>query len=145
MVKNALSWGKDMIDNFVQGIKDKIEKVKETVGAVAQTVKDFLGFSEPDKGPLSNFHTFSPDMMDLFAKGITDNLDVVQGAVGQMSQAVAAGVDYSGQLNTINDSVTALGASAGQPLYATINIGGEQFDSVVVQALSRANYLSGGR
>lgn len=84
-------------------------------------------------------------MMNLFAKGITDNLGTVQSAMTEVGSTVAAGVDYSGQLSTINDSVTALGASAGQPLYATINIGGEQFDSVVVQALSRANYLSGGR
>lgn len=145
MVKNALSWGKDMIDNFVQGIKDKIEKVKETVGAVAQTVKDFLGFSEPDKGPLSNFHTFAPDMVDLFAQGIADNLGVVQGAVGQMSQTVAAGVDYSGQLNEINNSVTALGAGSGQPLVANINIGGERLDTLVMNAIQRSNYLSGGR
>ena len=35
---------------------------------------DFLGFSEPEKGPLSNFHTYAPDMMQLFASGIKDNL-----------------------------------------------------------------------
>ena len=47
-------------------------KVK-TVKNVANTIKDFLGFSEPKKGPLSNFHTYAPDMMKLFAQGIRDN------------------------------------------------------------------------
>jgi phage-related protein len=70
---NALKWGSDMIDNFVKGITDKIDKVKDTVKNVASNVKDFLGFSEPKKGPLSNFHTYAPDMIDLFTKGIADN------------------------------------------------------------------------
>lgn len=74
---DALQWGKDMINNFVDGIKAMLGKVKDTVSNVAKTVKDFLGFSEPDKGPLSNFHTFAPDMMKLFAQGIADNEDLV--------------------------------------------------------------------
>ena len=69
----AKTWGKDLIDNFVKGIKEKWENLKKTVSDVAQTVKDFLGFSEPKEGPLSNFHTYAPDMMDLYSKGIKDN------------------------------------------------------------------------
>lgn len=70
-------WGSDMIQAFIDGIKEKWQSLKDTVYDVASSVKDFLGFSEPDKGPLSNFHTFAPDMMDLFAKGIADNEDTI--------------------------------------------------------------------
>lgn len=70
-------WGSDMIQAFIDGIKEKWQSLKDTVCDVASSVKDFLGFSEPDKGPLSNFHTFAPDMMDLFAKGIADNEDII--------------------------------------------------------------------
>ena len=77
LVSNARTWGKDMIENFIQGIKDKWDRLKRTVKETAQNVKNFLGFSEPKEGPLSNFHTYAPDMMDLFAKGIRDNEDVV--------------------------------------------------------------------
>ena len=70
-------WGSDMIQAFIDGIKEKWQSLKDTVCDVASSVKDFLGFSEPDKGPLSNFHTFAPDMMDLFAKGIADNEDTI--------------------------------------------------------------------
>ena len=77
MLSSAKTWGKDLLDNFIGGIKAKIQKLKDMVSNVAQTVKDFLGFSEPEKGPLSNFHTYAPDMMDLFAKGIRDNEDVI--------------------------------------------------------------------
>lgn len=70
-------WGSDMIQAFIDGIKEKWQSLKDTVCDVASSVKDFLGFSEPDKGPLSNFHTFAPDMMDLFAKGIADNEETI--------------------------------------------------------------------
>lgn len=74
----ALQWGKDLIDNFISGIKSKLSALADSVKGVAQTVRDFIGFSEPKKGPLSNFHTYAPDMMSLFAGGIQDNLWRVQ-------------------------------------------------------------------
>lgn len=70
-------WGKDMLDNFINGIKERIQKLKDTVSNIGKTIKNFLGFSEPKLGPLSNFHTYAPDMMELFAKGIRENEDVV--------------------------------------------------------------------
>ena len=142
LISGAATWGKDLIDNFVKGITDKIQAVRDAVGNVAQTVRDFIGFSEPDKGPLSNFHTFAPDMIDLFAKGITDNLGTIQGAMTGMAGTVAQ-TDYSGQLSEINNNLAGMGGQ--QMLYATINIGGDTIDSVVTQALNRNNYLSGGR
>lgn len=73
LASSAVSWGRDLIDNFVSGIKSAIGKVKDAVFGIASIVKDFLGFSEPEKGPLSNFHTYAPDMMALFAQGIREN------------------------------------------------------------------------
>ena len=77
LVDEAKTWGKDLIHNFIDGITDKWAALKEKVSGVAQTVKDFLGFSEPKEGPLSNFHTYAPDMMDLYAKGIKENTNKV--------------------------------------------------------------------
>lgn len=73
--------GKDLLDLFIQGIKARIAALVETVKGVAGTVKDYLGFSEPKKGPLSNFHTFAPDMMEGYAGGITENAWRVRRAV----------------------------------------------------------------
>ena len=82
-VHDAANWGKDLIDNFIGGIKAKWDALKETVGNIAQTVKDFLGFSEPKTGPLSNFHTYAPDMMNLFMKGIKDNEGKLQAQLSE--------------------------------------------------------------
>lgn len=76
-VNDAKKWGRDLIGNFIQGIKDKWESLKSTIGNVARSVKNYLGFSEPEEGPLSDFHTYAPDMMALFAKGIRDNEKLV--------------------------------------------------------------------
>lgn len=76
-VRNAFSWGKDLVKNFADGIKDGWNWIKDGVTGMASGIADFLGFSEPDKGPLSNFHTYAPDMMKLFAQGIKDNENLV--------------------------------------------------------------------
>lgn len=78
LIDNAVDWGKDLIDNFIGGIKEKAGSVVDTVEDIAGDIADFIGFSEPEKGPLSNFHTFAPDMMDLFMKGVKDNEDTLR-------------------------------------------------------------------
>lgn len=79
LVDSALNWGRDLIDNFKRGIEEKWEGLKQKVSDVAGSIADFLGFSVPKKGPLSDFDTYSPDMMDLFINGIRDSMgDLVQ-------------------------------------------------------------------
>lgn len=90
----AFQWGKDLIDNFVNGIKSKIQDVKDAVSNVASTVKDFLGFSEPEKGPLSNFHTYAPDMMQLFASGIRENAGLLKSAFDDSLDFGTKNVDF---------------------------------------------------
>lgn len=77
LVNAAKDWGKDLILNFMGGIQDKVGGLTDTIKGVSQKIKDFIGFSEPDVGPLSNFHTYAPDMMQLFAQGIKDSEDLV--------------------------------------------------------------------
>lgn len=98
IIDGAKTWGKDLIDNFVNGIKSKISAVISAVSGVAGTVKSFLGFSEPEKGPLSNFHTYAPDMMDLFIKGIRDNekklTDQIEKTFDFGERTITAGISY---------------------------------------------------
>ena len=75
------AWGRDLIEGFISGLREKWEKLKSTVSNIAGSIKELLGFSEPEKGPLSNFHTYAPDMMDLFMQGIKDNKKALQNTV----------------------------------------------------------------
>lgn len=86
---SALQWGKDLIDNFVQGIKNNIAKVGDAVKGVADKVKSFLGFSEPTDGPLKSFHTFGRDMMENYATSIENAQYLVRNAVDDVAADVA--------------------------------------------------------
>ena len=90
----AFSWGRDLIDNFVEGIKERIQRVIETIREIAQSIKDLLGFSEPELGPLSNFHTFAPDMMELFAQGIRDNEHLITDQIARSFDVGPQIIDY---------------------------------------------------
>lgn len=79
----ALRWGKDLVQSFVNGITSMISSVVNAVSGVANKVKAFLHFSEPDEGPLANFHTYAPDMMKLFASGITKNAGEIEDAFNE--------------------------------------------------------------
>lgn len=93
---DALKWGSDIIDGIVSGIQSAVGRVGEAVKGVADKIKSFLGFSEPEDGPLSDFHTYMPDMIDLMASGITSGKkkvkDALEGMTGEMSVIAKANV-----------------------------------------------------
>lgn len=146
--KAASTWGKDLIDNFVDGIKKNIQKLKDTVSNVAKTVKDFLGFSEPVKGPLSGphgFHTYGPDLVENYASGIDKSQNLLKQSVSNMAATIQSGLqgpNYAGQLAGISGQLS--GLAARQPV-TNVYIGGRKFDARVVQAVDNNNFISGGR
>jgi phage-related protein len=77
IIDDAVTWGTDLVQNFIDGIKKKMGDLKNCIKDIANAVKSMIGFSEPEEGPLSNFHTYAPDMMELFAKGIKENENLI--------------------------------------------------------------------
>ena len=154
-VEAAKTWGRDMIQNFINGIKEKWEHLKSTVTDLASTIKSLLGFSEPEAGPLSNFHTFAPDMMELFAKGIRDNLGLVTSAMGMVTSTIASDFtspdlapnNYSPIANTSEEISSLLGANSGAEgdIVIPVYIGQEKLDTIILNAQARHALVSGGR
>lgn len=103
----ALRWGRDIVDGIADGIRGAIGKVIGAVKGVADKIRSFLHFSEPDVGPLSDFHTYMPDMMSGLASGIKAGIPMLQKAAG-----LAAGV-ISGGLNGTVTTDGIVGASSG--------------------------------
>ena len=132
-IEEAKTWGKDLIQNFVDGIKGALNLVGDAVKAVAQKIKDFIGFSEPEEGPLSNFHTYAPDMIDLFTEGLEDSKVKLQSTLTSVLQ-----------LPENEMQVEAAGVGAA-PLPINVYIGQEKLDTIIVNAQSRYNLMSGGR
>ena len=102
-VEAAWGWGKDLIINFANGIIEHTKAVWSSVKEVAQGIWDLLHFSEPDAGPLKDFHTYAPDMMKTFAEGITKNAhlvtDAASQAMGGVSTAMQSGSATSNAYN----------------------------------------------
>ena len=114
IIASAKNWGKDLIQNLIDGILGMVGKVKDAVGKIADTIANFLHFSEPDEGPLKNFHTFMPDMIDLLTKGIDDNLYKVQDSMNELASTLVpqtnVNVNYNdravtSRLDTIGESL----------------------------------------
>lgn len=89
----ALRWGRDIIDGIADGIRGAIGKVTNAVSGVANKIRSFLHFSEPDVGPLSDFHTYMPDMMTGLASGIKAGIPMLQKAAGLAAGAISGGLN----------------------------------------------------
>lgn len=154
-VEDAKNWGKDLVQNFIDGIKAKWEKLKSTVTDLASTIKSLLGFSEPEEGPLSNFHTYAPDMMELFASGVKENMNLITDAIGTVTGTIAADfstVQAAPNYSAIADPNEALYGLMSQNASAEsgdivipVYIGQEKLDTIIINAQQRYALITGGR
>lgn len=161
-IKEAAEWGRDLLQNFIDGIKSKLGDLRSAVGNIAATIKKLIGFSEPEEGELSNFHTFAPDMMDLFASGIKSNSKDVFDAVDDVASGIydsfqtTPALEIAGGYGTMNadvgmsdsegygDVVTAI-TDALMNMQLMVNIGNRPIEAMVTGAQQRTTYRSGGR
>ena len=98
IVDAAKGWGRDLVLNFVGGITANRDQVVAGMDVITSAVKSRLHFSEPDEGPLSDFHTYAPDMMQLFADGIKENAHLVTDQIDKsfdLGEDITASVDGS--------------------------------------------------
>lgn len=113
LASDAWNWGADIISGIIDGIKSMINNLADTVTGVADTIRDFLHFSVPDKGPLTDYESWMPDFMKGLAEGINKSKKYVEKAIGGVAQAMRLTMDsdlnYS--LNGISGAV--VGGSSG--------------------------------
>jgi len=130
------SWGSDMISSLIDGIKSKISAVGDAVSSVASTIAGYIHFSEPDMGPLSNFHTFMPDMIKEMVQGISQGIPQLNSAMNSMAASL---VPSAGQLslsgaaaggNAVTINMTVYGAE-GQDVRELANIIQDEINQAV--------------
>ena len=83
-----LNWGRDMIDNLINGIKEGIGKIGDAIGSVADTIRSYIHFSKPDKGPLADFDTYMPDMTKMITSGIRSGIPEIEKAMKEEAAAM---------------------------------------------------------
>ena len=140
-----------------------ISNAASAASNLASSISQYLHFSVPEKGPLSDFDESGADMVETFIdsmnrkrSALTNALDNTAGLINDemtdyevvTNSNVNHTVDYSGGLSRIEKFLSAQVAAtenAGQgQLIFPIYIGQEHIDTVVVDALDRYNYATGG-
>jgi phage-related protein len=148
LAQKALGWGKDIIANLVSGITSKISDVINSVKNVASSIASYLHFSEPDEGPLSNFHTFMPDMIDLLSQGITGNIGKLDRPMNELSSAMipkigGASTSYGddGNNGRVNDNSAGINALTDTVIKYLPKLAEQQ---IVLDSGTLVGELSGG-
>lgn len=110
-------WGSDMVQQLIDGIQSKIEAVKAKVQELANAIAGYIHFSEPDVGPLSNFHTFMPDMIDMMIQGIDQGIPRLQSAMNGLAGSMVPQLQNGANsiANTNNVVINVYGAQGQDP------------------------------
>lgn len=95
---DAENWGKDFIQEIIDGILSMITNIKDAVSNVAETIASYLHFSVPDKGPLVDVPNWMPDMIDEMTKGIYNEEGKLETAAGSLAGKLANGLNMNAEL-----------------------------------------------
>ena len=164
--RNAGNWGKDLVSNMASGIKNNAHKVTNAVSSVAGKIKSFLHFTEPDEGPLSDFHTYMPDMIDLMVQGIKSNTNKVKNEIedltGMMSYTIntdriidvpqissnvntqeikSRNSTYDSILNALSDMNS--NDNNDRPIYLTVKVGDRVLGEILLDNLRNKKRQTG--
>jgi len=96
MIDKAYQWGKDLINELVDGIKAQTEKVGDAMEGIAQTARDKMPGSPAKEGPLSDIDKSGPGLVNEFASGISANVSQVEQAASDMASGAASPTDPTG-------------------------------------------------
>lgn len=161
VINSAGTWGSDIIQGIIDGITSMINNLKNTVSGVASTIKDFLGFSVPEEGPLHEwaYHNPGEDMLKLYSEGIEDGMNeftdtlyntaaAINADIGNMSLnsnvMVNRSTDFDSGLAGLSEAIGSMANMNGATLVFPIYIGADHVDTFVLDAIDRYNYTTGG-
>lgn len=128
----AWGWGSEIINGVINGIQNAIGSLMSVMSNVADTIASYIHFSEPDKGALSNFHTFMPDMMSQLAQGIENGLPKIEDAMDSMTRTMvpSMGGGNSGAVTNNNSNSVSIN------VYGTQGMDVNELASVIEQKIT---------
>ncbi len=170
IISSAFDWGKDILQGICDGFAAMWDTFTGWIGDIAGYVGDWLGFSCPVAGPLSDWDVNNPgkDMLQLYGSGIEAGIPGLMDDINLAANAIKASVnadfditgatldntmnliangsanDYSGALGQINGSLSVM-AGADRQVIIPVYIGQERIETIVASANVNNNFISGGR
>ena len=96
IIDNARNWGRNLIQGFIDGIREKIAAVRQAASEVVAAAKDFMGFNSPSKkGEGRHIIEWGAN----FVKGFMDGMRSMQAALAntaaRLSSAAVGGMSAS--------------------------------------------------
>lgn len=115
------TYGKDMIQGFINGIRSMINKVGDAAKSVANKVKNFLHFSKPDEGPLRDYETWMPDMV----KGLSTTMKKASPLLEKQSELLADDIQkgFNKSLDTMYNNMQSAVTLEQAKLQANVETG----------------------
>lgn len=169
IISDAFTWGADILQNICDGFASMWDTFTGWIDDIASGISDFLGFSCPEKGPLSDWDVNNPgkDMLQLYGSGIqagipglmddinlaanaiktsvNNDFDITGATLDNTMNIIAAGTrDYSDQLGQINGSLSVM-AGGDRQVVIPVYIGQERIETIVASANVNNSFISGGR
>lgn len=100
--KQALTWGKMLMDNLIQGIKNKFAPLGNILKTVGKLIAKFLGFHSPtEAGAGKDADKWMPNLIDMMVEGVNHNLYKLE----SMSEKMMKALDISEWLNNYGITV----------------------------------------
>ena len=100
------NWGADMVQKLIDGIQSKINALRAKISELAATIKSYIHFSEPDVGPLSDFHTYMPDMINEMVRGINNGIPRISGAMNNLTSSMLPQMSMGAASSVANNSIS---------------------------------------
>ncbi|MBR0484579.1 MAG: phage tail tape measure protein [Oscillospiraceae bacterium] len=120
-VNSSWYWGYDMMQNLINGINYQIGNLINTVSAVANVIHEYLHFSVPDKGPLTDFENWMPDFMRGLSDGLLKNRKVLEKAVKSVSESLKMSLDSDLTLSMNSTAIAGIPSGTVNNYYSTDN------------------------
>lgn len=134
--KSAITWGSDMIKNFIEGIKKKAKDLGKAIQDLAKNyISKFLHFSVPDAGPLADADTWMPDFVNLMATGLEKSAPLMQSAVENFAGGMSATITANGTNGTLLGGSTYNGGAVTINVYASEGQNVNDLANVIAQKL----------
>lgn len=85
MVEDAIGWGEDLIQNFIQGIENKISNLQKTLNSVDDKIKSKLSFDIEANDRMAR--GWGSDLLGEMSKGMRSELPTINQTVEQVEKA----------------------------------------------------------
>ena len=134
-------WGKDLVDNFIAGIKEKMAELEKSLEDFGGMVYDYLHHSEPEKGKLADDEKWGSDFAQNFIDGITEKSSALQQAVENMAGNISGAFEIG--VNFASENTDKIGAFISDAINNIETLNLSQIGSNIEDVLSNARIESG--